>query len=94
MTNTFKQAAEHIVALYEWLGECPFTTDGVYDCAFSEITSAEHQAVILAETTAGLDEALLESVQTAVYHGEYGTGPDGSDYDAKDFWKHVKAMCE
>jgi hypothetical protein len=91
MTNTFQQAVEHMVELCKYAANCPFTSDGVYDAFASELASAAHQTVIIAETTAGLDEALLESVQAACYHGEYGTGPEGDDYDELGFWQHVEA---
>ena len=70
----------------KWLSECPFAdAQPYYETADREMTPMEAKLVELANKLG--DQAIIESIETAVEEGEYGPHDDEAS-----FWRHISAM--
>lgn len=82
------ELAKHLAELNKWIEDCPFQTDGVYECAAVEMNEIERELQALAAETG--DEALIETVNGAVDEGEYG---EHFDDNRPGFWEEVARMA-
>jgi hypothetical protein len=82
-------AAGHIAHLLEYMENCPFTTDGVYECMGVEVAECKQQIVALAAATG--DEAIMETVNACVFEDDLGFNYEDNEVA---FWVAVEEMAE